>query len=107
MQLEVFEGGLGQVEEFGGEPAGFGVGLDRADELGVDAETRGGQEEAVLVARLRFADVDGAFEAFGQRRGADREGADLGGVGAFAPGPRSRSWLGLPCIRSGRRRRRG
>ena len=61
----------------------FGVGHDRADELDVHAEARGGHEEAVLVAGLGFAEVDGAFEAFGQGGGADREGADLGGVGAF------------------------
>ena len=38
MELEVFEGSLGQVEEFRGEPTGFRVGLDRADELDVHAE---------------------------------------------------------------------
>ena len=63
MELEVFEGGLGQVFEVGGQLAGLRVGLDRADQLGVDAEARGDQEEAVLVAGLGFADVDGAFEA--------------------------------------------
>ena len=84
VELEVFEGGLGEVGEFGGELAGFGVGPDRADELGVDPEARGREKEAVLIAGLGFADVDGAFEPFGQGGGADREGADLGGVGAFA-----------------------
>ena len=58
------------------------VGDDRADQLDVDAEARGGKKEAVLVARLRFADVDGAFEAARKGFGADLEGADLGGVGA-------------------------
>ena len=53
VQLEVFEGSLGEVFEVGGQLAGFGVGLDRADQLGVDPEARGDQEEAVLVARLR------------------------------------------------------
>ena len=36
-----------------------------------------------MIPRLRLADVDGPFEAFGQGRGADREGADLRGVGAL------------------------
>ena len=85
----------------------FGIGPDRADQLGVDPEARGDHEEAVLVAGLRFADVDGALEPPGQRRGADREGADLRVVGAVGPGPRSRSWPGLRCRRSARRRRRG
>ena len=53
MELEVVEGSLGQVFEVGGHLAGFGVGLERADQLDVDAEARGDQEEAVLVARLR------------------------------------------------------
>ena len=81
MELEVFEGSLGQVGEFGGQLAGDRVGFDGADELDVHAEAGGGLEEAVLVAGLGFAEVDGAFEALGQGRGADREGADLGGVG--------------------------
>ena len=78
MQLEVFEGKLGQVFEVGGQLAGFGVGFERADQLDVHPEARGDQEEAVLVAGLRFADVDGADERAVEGRGADREGADLG-----------------------------
>ncbi len=83
MELEVFEGGLGEVGEFGHQLARYRVGEDRADELDVHTEARGGLKEAVLIAGLGLAEVDGAFEAFGKGRGADREGADLGGVGAF------------------------
>ena len=52
VELEVFEGNLGQVFEVGGQLAGFGVGLERADQLDVDPEARGDHEEAVLVAGL-------------------------------------------------------
>ena len=98
VQLEVFEGDLGQVFEVGGDLAGFGVGLDRADQLGVDPEARGHHEEAVLVAGLRFADVDGAFESAVEGRRADREGADLGVVGAFAGTLRAEVGLGFSAI---------
>ncbi len=40
-------------------------------------------EEAVLVAWLGFAEVDGAFEAFREGGGADREGAYLRLIRAF------------------------
>ena len=85
MELEFGEGGLGQFGEDDGDLAGF-VGEDGADQLDVDAEARSGEEEAVLVAGLGFADVDGAFEAAGEGFGADREGADLGGVRAGGGG---------------------
>ena len=38
MQLEIVEGGLGQVGEFDLDLARLGVGVDRADQLGVDPE---------------------------------------------------------------------
>jgi hypothetical protein len=59
MQLEGFEGELGQFFKRGDHLAGLGIGFERADELDVHAETRGDHEEAILVAGLWFADVDG------------------------------------------------
>ena len=60
-----------------------GSGLIDADQLGVDPEARGDHEQAVLVARLRLADVDRAFEGPVERRRDDREVPDLRAVGAF------------------------
>ena len=77
MQVEIFEGNLGQVFEVSGQLSGDGVGLEGADELGVDPKARGDEEEAVLVAGFRFADVYGAFERPGKGLGTNREGSNL------------------------------
>ena len=62
----------------------LGIRPDRSDQLRVDPEARGDQEEPVLVPRLRFADVDRAVERARQGLGTDREGADLRAVRASA-----------------------
>ena len=99
VQLESFEGNLGQVFEVGGQLAGFGVGFERADQLGVDPEPRGDQEESVLVAGLGFADIDGAFERTAKGLGADREGADLGLIGTLAgPSEPKLAWASVQAV---------
>ena len=71
VQVELFERDLRQVVEVDRQLAGLRVGMDRADELGVDAEAVGDHEQPVLVARLRFADVERAGRA-GRRAPACR-----------------------------------
>ena len=61
MELEVFEGRLGQVVEVDASPArSAGSGLTEPTSLAWMPKPRGDHEQAVLVAGLRFADVDGA-----------------------------------------------
>ena len=68
--------------------------------------------EAIMKSRywlpgFGFADVDGAFERAIEGRRADREGADLGVVGAFGRAFGAEVGLGFGAARSGRRRHRG
>ena len=78
VQVELFERDLRQVVEVGGDLAGRRVGMDRADQLGVDPEAVGDHEEPVLVARAsvrrcRSSPSSGA----GERRRVIVDGADL------------------------------
>ena len=82
MDVEVFERDLRQVLEVDRDLAGLGVGFDRADQLRVDAEAVEDHEQPVLVARLRFAEVERADQAAVEGRRADAERADLRVVGA-------------------------
>ena len=59
------------------------MGWTDAEQLRVDPEAVGDHEDPVLVAGLRFAEVEGAGQGPGQCRGADVEVADLGVVRAF------------------------
>ena len=68
-----------------------GIGVDVADQLGVDPEAVGDQEDPVLVPRLRFTEVDRAFERAVERRRLEVDRADLRVVRAVRPGPRCRS----------------
>ena len=107
VQLEVFEGNLGQVFEVGGQLAGFGVGLERADQLGVDPEARGDQEEAVLVRRASVRRCRRSRSSGPLRAGVPIEKVPILDCRGIRRDPRSRSWPGRRCRRSGRRRRRG
>ena len=71
MDVEVVEGHLRQAFEECGQPAGRRVGLDRPDQLRVDAESAEDHEQAVLIPGLRFADVDGADQRPVERRSAE------------------------------------
>ena len=68
------------------ESSGHRVRVDRADQLRVDPEPAEDHEEAVLIARLRFADVDRADERPVERRSAEGDGPDLRLIGAFTGG---------------------
>ncbi len=77
VEVEAFERHLRQVVEVRRHLARLRIGVDRADQLRVDAEAVGDQEEPVLVAGLRFADVDRAEQRPVEGRRVDLEGADL------------------------------
>ena len=83
VHVEVCEGGLGEVLEGDDDLAGAGSGVSAAGQLDVDAEAVEGEDEAEAVAGLGFAEVDGAGERAGEDRGFDRDGADLGVLGAL------------------------
>ena len=84
-----------------------GSGRNAADELRVDPEAVDDHEDPVLVAGLRLADVERAFEGPVERRRVDVERCRSSSCRGSSPGPRSRSWPRRRCRRSGRRRRRG
>ena len=84
MDVEFVERDLRQVLEVGRDLAGHRIGSERADQLRVDPEPVGDQEEAVLVARLRFADVDRPDQRSVERAEWIAIGPDLRVVGAFA-----------------------
>ena len=65
---ELFEGQLRQVFEPGGDPAGFRVREQLADQLGVNPEAVGDHEQPVLVARHRLRRSRSSPEG---RRGAN------------------------------------
>ena len=100
VHLELFQRQLRQVEELGAQLPGGRVGDQLADQLHVQAEAVREQEQPVLFARQRFAEVD---RAFGSGPGIDSElsddGADLGVVGAVR---RSLRWPKPACgVRAG------
>ena len=66
VHVEVGEGGLGQILEGDVELAGRGIGGDGAGKLDVGGEAVGDEEDAVAVAGLGFAEVDGAGEGAGE-----------------------------------------
>ena len=98
MQLEGFEGKLGQVFERSDHLTGLRIGFERADELDVHPRARGDHEQAVLVAGFWFADKDRACERCAQGRAVDREGADLGVVGAVGRTLRAEVSLGVGAV---------
>ncbi len=83
VEVEVGEGGLGEVLEVDVDLAGHRVGGDGAGQLDVDAEAVEGEDHAEAVAGLGFAEVDGAGEDAGEDGGFDGDRADLGVFGAL------------------------
>ena len=74
VHVEGGEAGSGEVLE-GDRRAGRSAGRgDGASELDVGAEAVGDEEDAVAVAGLGFAEVDGAGQRAGQGRAVDRRG---------------------------------
>ena len=62
MQLEIVKRDLWQAFEICRQLSSFGIWFDRADKLCIDTKSRGDLEQTVLVARLRFANIDGASQ---------------------------------------------
>ena len=77
VEVELVERHLGQVVDAHRHPTGPGIGMDGRDELRVHAEALGHHDDAVLVAGLRFADVEGPGQRAGKGRGMQFEGPDL------------------------------
>ncbi len=103
VEVEGFERDLREVFEVRRDLTGFRVGMDVADQLGVDAEPIRDQEDPVLVARLRFTEVDRAFERPFEGRGFELHRPDLRVVRAFrralAVEVRQRVGTGLLAVR--------
>ena len=62
MQVEGIEGNLRQFFEVDRNLPRQGIWPDRADQLGVEPVAIDDQKQPVLITRLWFPDVDGAFE---------------------------------------------
>ena len=83
MEVESVERDLGQVGDGHRQAPGLRVGMDGGDDLRVDAEAGGDHEDPVLVARLRFTEVERALQRSVEGRRFDVEVADLREVRAF------------------------
>ena len=107
MHVEFFEGKLGKVGEVEGQLARLGVGDDVGQDLHVNAEAVGDENDPVGVAGLRFAKVDVPRQGAWQGRAVDAERAHLGEFGAFGGFQAIEVLPRLPCRRPCRRRRWG
>ena len=95
MQVEGFERHLRQVGHRHRQLTGGGIGMDVGRELGVDPEAVEDHEQPVLVARLRFADVERAVERRIERRRPHLDRPDLRVVRAAARLILSEAGLGV------------
>ena len=77
MKVEFRERTLGQVLEGDDKLTGLGVRFDRADQFDVRGEAVCGENQAVAIAGLGVAEIDGAWNRAWQRRAGEADGADL------------------------------
>ncbi len=81
MDVEFVERDLGQVFEVGLHLPGLGVRAEGPDQLRVHPEPVGDEEQPILVAGLRFADVDRPGQGSVEGDRVDRDRPDLRVVG--------------------------
>src|SRR4051812_43178857 len=77
MKFEVFERCLRKICKFRRDVARLRIRMNRADELCVHSKTGSSQKQAILVSRLRLADVHETIKSSRKCWRADREGSDL------------------------------